>query len=100
MLSTIKRFVVFLCAMAIILLPLATASFAASEESKDNFSAEKMAVDLIAIRPLGIVSTVAGCAVYILSLPFSLPGGNAAAVWETTVEKPAKYTFDRPLGDF
>lgn len=89
-----------LCAIAISVLPVASSTFAAPTNEKDDFTAEKMAVDLVAIRPLGIISTIAGCALYVFSLPFSLPGGNAEAVWETTVAKPAKFTFDRPLGDF
>jgi hypothetical protein len=95
-----KRLVVVLCAIAISVLPVVSSAFAAPANEKDDFTAEKMAVDIVAIRPLGIVSTIAGCAVYVFSLPFSLPGGNARAVWETTVVKPAKFTFDRPVGDF
>jgi hypothetical protein len=100
MLSLTKRIIVMLCAITIILLPVASPSFAASANEKDDFTTEKMAVDLVAIRPLGIVSTILGCTLYVFSLPFSIPGGNAAAVWESTVVKPAKFTFDRPLGDF
>jgi hypothetical protein len=98
--SVTKRLVVVLCAAAIFLLPVASSAFAESENEKAELATEKMAVDLVAIRPLGIISTIAGCALYVVSLPFSLPGGNAAAVWESTVVTPAKFTFDRPLGDF
>lgn len=98
--SVTKRLVVLLCVITLSLLPVASASFAASGNEKDDLTTEKMAVDLVAIRPLGIVSTIAGCALYVFSLPFSLPGGNASAVWESAVVTPAKFTFDRPLGDF
>lgn len=60
----------------------------------------KMAADLLFVRPLGIVSTVVGCAVYVVSLPFSIPGGNQKEVWSTTVVEPAKFTFKRGVGDF
>ncbi len=63
-------------------------------------AAETMAVDLILVRPLGMASTVLGCALYVVSLPFSLPGGNSTAVWKSAVAKPAGYTFARPLGEF
>jgi hypothetical protein len=98
MLSLTKRIIVLLCAIAIILLPVAS-SFA-SEDIEDDFTTEKMAVDLVAIRPLGIVSTIFGFTLYVVSLPFSIPGGNTSAVWETAVVTPATFTFDRPLGDF
>jgi hypothetical protein len=98
--SLTKQLVVLLCILAIALLPVASSSFAASENEKEDFTTEKMAVDLVAIRPLGIVSTIFGCTLYVFSLPFSIPGGNTAEVWESAVVKPAKFTFDRPLGDF
>jgi hypothetical protein len=102
--SISKRLGVVLCAIAISVLPVASSAFAAAPAAapneKDDFTTEKMAVDLVAIRPLGMVSTIAGCALYVFSLPFSLPAGNATAVWESAVVKPAKYTFDRPMGDF
>ncbi|MFH0726128.1 MAG: hypothetical protein V2B19_07235 [Pseudomonadota bacterium] len=98
--SLTKQLVVLLCALAIALLPVTSSSFAASENMKDDFTTEKMAVDLVAIRPLGIVSTIFGFTLYVFSLPFSIPGGNVAEVWESTVVKPAQFTFDRPLGDF
>lgn len=98
--SVSKRLVVLVCAIAIFLAPAASSSFAAPGNEPDDLTTEKMAADLVAVRPLGIVSTIAGCALYVFSLPFSLPGGNASAVWESAVVKPAKFTFDRPLGDF
>ena len=35
-----------------------------------------MAGDLIVLRPLGIVATAVGAVIYVISLPFSLAGGN------------------------
>jgi len=62
-------------------------------------SGEKMVLDAVVLRPVGLVTTVAGSAVYVVSLPFSLLGGNEAEVRESLVYEPARYTFKRPLGD-
>jgi len=35
-----------------------------------------MTADLNLVRPLGIVATVMGCAVFVVSFPFSVIGGN------------------------
>lgn len=59
-----------------------------------------MAVDLIVLRPLGIVATLGGSVLFIISSPFSLLGGNADDAWESLVVSPAEFTFKRPLGDF
>lgn len=98
--SAIKTIWVLMIAATMILMPLASSSLAAPEDEINDMAAEKMAADLVAIRPLGIVGTVVGFTLYVASLPFSIPGGNSQEVWETTVETPAKFTFVRPLGDF
>ncbi|WP_201587947.1 hypothetical protein [Psychrobacter jeotgali] len=52
---------------------------AAIEIDEDDFgpSYETMAVDTIVGKPLQLVTAVAGTAAYLVSLPFSLIGGNA-----------------------
>lgn len=59
-----------------------------------------MFIDAIFARPLGIVATVVGTAVYTVSLPFSLTGGNEDEARENLVYAPAEFTFQRPLGEF
>ncbi|MDG1772964.1 MAG: hypothetical protein P8H32_05965 [Oceanicoccus sp.] len=61
-------------------------------------SALAMAGDLVIARPLLLVATVVGTAFYVVSLPFSLAGGNAIEAGETLVVGPAKSTFVRCLG--
>lgn len=62
-------------------------------------SAEKMVVDALVVRPLGILGTAAGTLVFVVSLPFSALGGNTDAAFQKLVADPAAYTFTRPLGD-
>ena len=59
-----------------------------------------MVGDLAVLRPLGIVATAVGALVYVISLPFSLAGGNEQEARQKLVIDPAKYTFSRPLGEF
>ncbi len=63
-------------------------------------SAEAMVADVVIARPVGLVSTVVGSAVYVVSLPFSLLGGNEKQAREKLVKEPAEFTFKRPLGEF
>jgi hypothetical protein len=62
-------------------------------------TAEKMVVDALVVRPLGILGTVAGTLVFVVSLPFSALGGNTDSAFQKLVAEPAAYTFKRPLGD-
>lgn len=95
-----KRIVVLCCVLALILIPLGSAAFGASDYVNDDMTPERMAADVLVVRPIGMVASVAGCAIYLISLPFSIPGDNADKVWEKAVVAPVKYTFDRPVGEF
>jgi len=59
-----------------------------------------MATDLVLARPVGAAATVTGFALFLVSSPFSLLGGNAGEAWDNLVAAPASYTFHRPLGNF
>jgi hypothetical protein len=52
------------------------------------------------MRSLGIAATAVGTVFYVLSLPFSLAGGNEAEARQKLMADPAGYTFMRPLGEF
>ncbi len=62
------------CSMAIM-----QSASAAIEIDENDFgpSYETMAVDTIVGKPLQLVTAIAGTAAYLVSLPFSLIGGNA-----------------------
>jgi len=66
----------------------------------ESGSAEAMVADALVARPIGLVSTVVGSAVYVVSLPFSLLGGNEKQAREKLVKEPSAFTFKRPLGEF
>ncbi len=66
----------------------------------ESGSAEAMVADALVARPIGLVTTVVGSAVYVVSLPFSLLGGNEKQAREKLVKEPTAFTFKRPLGEF
>jgi hypothetical protein len=65
----------------------------------DKPSPEAMLLDGVVVRPLGIGATVVGVAVWIVTLPFSLLGGNAGEAADALIVDPAAFTFTRPLGE-
>lgn len=93
--------------MVLILLAIPVSAAAASANpgmSMDLVGYQKtdpaaMLVDLVTTRPLGVASIALGTATYIVSLPFSLLGGNAGAAFNRLVAYPFGYTFFRKLGD-
>lgn len=85
-----------LTALAACLIGFSSLAHAQAVEEKP--SALAMTGDAVLVRPLLLATTVVGTAVYIVSLPFSLLGGNAAEAGEVLVKGPAKATFVRCLG--
>ena len=61
-------------------------------------SAEAMAVDLIVIRPLGFIATIAGVGLFVAQLPISLLTWNLHDPAQRLVVEPARFTFSRDLG--
>lgn len=81
-------------------LGLSAPSLAAADPVIDRApSAEAMTFDFFVMRPLGLVGTLAGAAVFIVTLPFDVLSWNFADPARRLVGEPAKFTFTRPLGD-
>jgi hypothetical protein len=62
-------------------------------------TAEQMALDIVLVRPLSLVGTVLGTAVFIVALPINALTLNFKDPARRLILEPAKYTFVRPLGD-
>lgn len=65
----------------------------------DRPSSGAMVFDLIIVRPLGLVSTVAGAGLFVVSLPFTALQGGIGDAAQKLVGDPAHFTFVRPLGE-
>ncbi len=63
-------------------------------------TAGAMAIDAIAVRPLGLIATALGTGIFLVSLPFSALGGNVDQAARSLVVAPARFTFVRPLGEY
>ncbi len=58
-----------------------------------------MVLDLLVLRPLGLLATGVGSVAFVVALPFTLPSGSAGEASCELVRKPFAYTFSRPLGE-
>jgi hypothetical protein len=86
-------------ACAVLAAPLqagAAASIYGRQTSEPNMI--KMGADLLVARPVLFAFTILGSVLYVISLPFSLPGGNYDQAAEVLVVGPARATFKRCLG--
>ena len=90
------------CLLAAGFLSLATVAGAAPDSVSTAAPTDPaaMTMDLVVARPGGLFATIAGTAIFVVSLPFSALGGNSGQAFDSLVANPAAYTFQRPLGDF
>ncbi len=82
--------------MLALVLALPTAGWANTIEEKP--SALAMTGDAFFVRPVMLVTTIVGTAIFIISSPFAALGGNLDETFETLVESPFTTTFVRCLG--
>jgi hypothetical protein len=61
---------------------------------------EAIPADVLVVRPLTLVATAVGTAVFVVGLLFSIPSGSVNYTAEKLIVEPFKYTFTRPVGDF
>jgi hypothetical protein len=55
--------------------------------------------DVLVARPIALGATVAGAALFVLSLPFAAASHSLKSTSQTLVVAPAKDLFTRPVGD-
>jgi hypothetical protein len=89
--------------LAAILFLCATSLVHAAEDSSytarsDDVSAEAIIVDGLLLRPGGVIATMLGSVVFVVTLPFSIPTKSVDKAAQKLIVDPAKYTFVRPLG--
>jgi hypothetical protein len=79
---------------------LGTSLPAVADEIRARDDGAYMLADLFLVRPIGLVGSVLGAAVFVVSLPFTLPTGSTGDAAKELLGKPLEYTFNRPLGEF
>ena len=99
-----RKLLSYLLAFTLALSNVMFSSNVAAFENWDNIvnedpTAGTMLADAFMVRPFMLVGTIAGAVTYIVTLPFSLLGGNAGEAGKSLVVDPAMYTFVRPLGE-
>lgn len=72
---------------------------AQEKEKAPRRSPVVQAADAVIVRPIAFTATLVGSVFYVISLPVSAPLKKTKPVAESLVIKPARATFQRPLGD-
>ena len=70
-----------------------------TKQHAQSASSEDMMLETL-VRPLSLISTIGGSAIYVVTSPFSIASGNNQEARRLLVDKPFKATFSRAMGDF
>ena len=71
----------------------------ADERGREAGDDVSIVLDLLVLRPVGVVTTAAGILVFVGSLPISLSTLSVDKAFNALVVTPAHYTFVRKLGE-
>lgn len=95
-----NKFLVTVVSFAMVLLSYSASSSAMEQQSilVEDPTYAGMVGDLLVARPLSLVAAVAGSALYVVSLPLSIAGGNHHQAANALVRTPMYHTFARCLG--
>ncbi len=98
-----------LICLSLVICLIAVTSLAYAEGDSDSImsqsvldegpTGEGMFADLVFLRTVGLAGMIVGTAVFIATLPFTLPSNTVKKAAEKLVVAPAKFTFTRPLGE-
>ena len=96
----LQRLLSRIAAAAIVVLMIGALSPAAQAMDADDSSAEAITVDLLLLRPTGVMGCLFGAVLFIPAAILSLPTGwdNVMDGYELLIREPFHETFQRPLG--
>lgn len=85
-------------AAGLVLLAALSAGSARAESGTGDKGTD-MLLDLLVLRPFGLLATGVGSVAFVVSLPFTLTSGGVGEAACELVSEPLAYTFSRRLGD-
>ena len=56
-------------------------------------------MDVVFARPLGVAAGIAGSAIFVVSLPFTIPAGGVKEAADMFIVKPFQFSFTREFPD-
>jgi hypothetical protein len=92
-----KRIMIFLIVSFLML--SFTGPLFAKDESTADLSVPEVVLDVLWVRPIGLVQTALGAPFFVISLPVTIPLKKTGEAKEFLITYPFYYCFKRPLGE-
>jgi hypothetical protein len=96
----LKKILLLLLTVSLIMGSLYSTGWAGDKWAKEDPVGQGWsAMDIIFARPLGIAAGIVGTAIFIVSLPFTIPTGGVADAADMFITKPFQFSFTREFPD-
>ena len=98
----LKRTFLLLLTLTWIVTSLSSTGWAVGDNTsgKNDPSAHEMyLLDVLFARPIGIIAGIFGSAVFVVSLPFTIPTGGVRDAADIFIVKPFQFSFVRQFPD-
>jgi len=97
----LKSILLLLLTLSVVVTSLCSTGWAADNRMgrNDPVAHEWNALDILFARPIGIVAGVLGSAVFVVSLPFTIPTGGVGDAADMFIVRPFQFSFVRQFPD-
>lgn len=97
-----KRTFLLLLTLTLIATSLYSTGWAGQDNSlgrNDPVAHEWNALDVLVARPIGVIAGIVGSAIFVVSLPFTIPTGGVQDAADIFIVKPFQFSFVRQFPD-
>ncbi len=97
-----KRSLVLLLTLSLVVTSLCSTGWAGGDNSlgrNDPIAHEWSMLDVLVARPLGVCAGILGSAIFVASLPFTIPAGGVRDAADMFIVKPFQFSFVRQFPD-
>jgi len=97
----LKRMLLFLLTLSLVVTSICPMGWAADNQlgRNDPIADEWNALDILFARPIGVIAGVLGSAIFVVSLPFTIPTGSVRDAAGMFIVKPFQFSFVRQFPD-
>ncbi len=97
----IKRILLLLLTLSLVVTSFCSIGWAGDNNlgRNDPCADEWNALDILLARPIGIVAGVVGSAIFVVSLPFTVPTRSVGDAADIFIVKPFQFSFVRQFPD-
>jgi hypothetical protein len=94
-----KKIFLLLLTVSLLVGGLYSTGWAGDNLRKDPMSQGWSLVDLLVARPLSVAAGIGGSAIFVVTLPFTIPSNTTHSAADMFIVQPFQFAFDREVPD-